>query len=103
MILADIQASNGVVHVIDGVLLPPADLQSIVEIAVATPELSTLVGALQSANLVDTLNGEGPFTVFAPTNGAFAALDAIPDGDALTEVLLYHVAAGRFTAEELIA
>ncbi|WP_199915051.1 fasciclin domain-containing protein, partial [Aquimarina sp. Aq107] len=102
VILADIQASNGVVHVIDGVLLPPADLQSIVEIAVATPELSTLVGALQAANLVDTLNGEGPFTVFAPTNAAFAALDAIPGGEALTEVLLYHVAAGKFTADDLL-
>ncbi|MBQ4803527.1 fasciclin domain-containing protein [Aquimarina sp. MMG015] len=102
VLLADIEAANGVVHVIDGVLLPPADLQSIVEIAVATPELSTLVEALQTANLVDTLNGEGPFTVFAPTNDAFAALDAIPGGEALIEVLLYHVAAGRFTAEELI-
>ncbi|WP_298318586.1 fasciclin domain-containing protein [uncultured Aquimarina sp.] len=100
--IADIEASNGIVHVIDGVLLPPADLQSIVEIAVATPELSTLVGALQAANLVDTLNGEGPFTVFAPTNDAFNALDAIPGGDALTEVLLYHVAAGKFTAADLI-
>ncbi|WP_299257819.1 fasciclin domain-containing protein [uncultured Aquimarina sp.] len=101
--IADIEASNGIVHVIDGVLLPPTDLQSIVEIAVATPELSTLVGVLQAANLVDTLNGDGPFTVFAPTNDAFAALDAIPEGDALTEVLLYHVAAGRFTAEDLLA
>lgn len=100
--IADIEASNGIVHVIDGVLLPPADLQSIVEIAVATPELSTLVGALQAANLVDTLNGEGPFTVFAPTNDAFNALDAIPGGDALTEVLLYHVAAGKFTAADLL-
>ncbi|WP_299216017.1 fasciclin domain-containing protein [uncultured Aquimarina sp.] len=101
--IADIEASNGIVHVIDGVLLPPADLQSIVEIAVDTPELSTLVGALQAANLVDTLNGDGPFTVFAPTNAAFDALDAIPAGDALTEVLLYHVAAGKFTAEDLLA
>ncbi|AXT53012.1 fasciclin domain-containing protein [Aquimarina sp. BL5] len=101
--IADIEASNGIVHVIEGVLLPPADLQSIVEIAVATPELSTLVGALQVADLVDTLNGEGPFTVFAPTNDAFDALDAIPQGEALTEVLLYHVAAGKFTAADLLA
>ncbi|WP_298543254.1 fasciclin domain-containing protein [uncultured Aquimarina sp.] len=101
--IADIEASNGIIHVIDGVLLPPADLQSIVEIAVATPELSTLVGVLQAAELVDTLNGDGPFTVFAPTNDAFNALDAVPEGDALTEVLLYHVAAGKFTAEDLLA
>ncbi|MFD2565080.1 fasciclin domain-containing protein [Aquimarina rubra] len=103
VIMADIEASNGIVHVIDGVLIPPADLQSIVEIAVATPELSTLVGALQAADLVDTLDGDGPFTVFAPTNDAFDALDAIPQGEALTEVLLYHVAAGKFTAEDLLA
>ncbi len=100
--IADIEASNGIVHVISGVLLPPAGLQSIVEIAVNTPELSTLVGALVAADLVDALSGDGPFTVFAPTNAAFDALDAIPSGDALKEVLLYHVAAGKFTAEDLI-
>ncbi|WP_378177681.1 fasciclin domain-containing protein [Aquimarina sp. SS2-1] len=100
--IADIEASNGIVHVIDGVLIPPSNLQSIVEIAIATPELSTLVGALQAADLVDTLNGDGPFTVFAPTNAAFDALDAIPQGDVLTEVLLYHVAAGKFTADDLL-
>ena len=103
VLMADIQASNGIVHVINGVLLPPAELQSIVEIAVATPELSTLVGALQAADLVDTLNGDGPFTVFAPTNDAFAALSEVPSGDALTEVLLYHVASGKLTAEDLLA
>ncbi|WP_082832440.1 fasciclin domain-containing protein [Aquimarina aggregata] len=101
--LADVEASNGIVHVIEGVLLPAPGLSSIVEIAVNTPELSTLVGALQAAELVETLNGDGPFTVFAPTNNAFLALDAIPSGDALKEVLLYHVVSGRFTAEELVA
>ncbi|WP_281988750.1 fasciclin domain-containing protein [Aquimarina aggregata] len=101
--LADVEASNGIVHVIEGVLLPAPGLSSIVEIAVNTPELSTLVGALQAAGLVETLNGDGPFTVFAPTNNAFLALDAIPSGDALKEVLLYHVVSGRFTAEELVA
>ncbi len=100
--IADIQASNGIIHVIEGVLLPPADLQSIVEIAINTPELSTLVGALQAADLVDALSGDGPFTVFAPTNAAFDALDAIPSGDALKEVLLYHVASGKFTADDLL-
>ncbi|WP_244299552.1 fasciclin domain-containing protein [Aquimarina algiphila] len=100
--LADIEASNGIVHVIEGVLLPPTNLPSIVELAIATPELSTLVGALQSADLVDALSGDGPFTVFAPTNAAFDALDAIPGGDALKEVLLYHVAAGKFTAADLL-
>ncbi len=102
VVTADIEASNGIIHIINGVLLPPSPLQSIVEIAVATPELSTLVGALQSAELVDTLNGDGPFTVFAPTNAAFAALDAVPSGEALKEVLLYHVASGKFTAADLL-
>ena len=98
--MANIEASNGVVHVIDAVLLPP--LPSIVDIAIATPELSTLVAALQQAELVETLQGDGPFTVFAPTNDAFAALDSVPEGEALVEVLLYHVASGNFFAEDII-
>ena len=99
---ADILASNGVVHVIDNVLIPPSmQLKSIVEIAVGNPDFSTLVGALSAAGLVETLQGDGPFTVFAPTNDAFAALDAIPEGDALKEVLLYHVASGKLTADDL--
>ncbi len=102
VMMADIEASNGIIHIIEGVLLPPADLPSIVEIAINTPDLSTLVAALQSADLVDALSGEGPFTVFAPTNAAFDALDAIPDGDALKEVLLYHVASGNFSTEDLL-
>ena len=105
LLQANIGASNGVIQVIDAVLIPPSlqPLPSIVELAIATPELSTLVEALQAADLVETLQGEGPFTVFAPTNDAFAALDAIPEGDALKEVLLYHVAAGKFFAEDVIA
>jgi len=73
---------------------------TIVDIALADPQFSTLVTALTEAGLVETLQGEGPFTVFAPTNAAFenlpegvlAALIANPE--ALTEVLLYHVAEG---------
>lgn len=95
----DVQAANGIIHVIDTVLLP---LPSIVEIATGNSAFSTLVGALQSANLVSALQGEGPFTVFAPTNAAFAKLSALPSGDALREVLLYHVASGRFTAAQLL-
>ena len=73
------------------------------------PALSTLVSAVQAAGLVDTLNGEGPFTIFAPTNDAFAeipeetlnALLADPSGD-LTEILTYHVSSGNsWNAEEL--
>ncbi|UZO79235.1 fasciclin domain-containing protein [Aquimarina sp. ERC-38] len=101
--IADIEASNGIVHVITGVLIPAvAPSKTIVEIALETPELSTLVSAVQAAGLVDALNGEGPLTVFAPTNDAFAALSALPEGDALTEVLTYHVASGAFSAADLL-
>jgi uncharacterized surface protein with fasciclin (FAS1) repeats len=96
---ADIQASNGIIHVIDTVLIPP---KSIVEIAVGNPNFSSLVGALSSAGLVEALSGEGPFTVFAPTNDAFSKLSAVPSGDALKEVLLYHVAAGKLDAKTLL-
>ena len=86
VVTADVDASNGVIHVIDRVLLPPtvADLARYAG-------LSSLGGALTDASLADDLAGAGPFTVFAPTNAAFAALPAVPTGDALATVLLYHV------------
>jgi transforming growth factor-beta-induced protein len=71
---ADIGASNGVVHIIDTVLMPPTE--TIVALAAATPDLSTLVTALKAADLISTLSGPGPFTVFAPSNEAFAKLPA---------------------------
>lgn len=84
--------------------------QTIVDIAVGNDDFSTLVTALQTAGLVEALQGEGPFTVFAPTNDAFAAL---PDGtldsllmpenvDQLTNILLYHVVPGNFAAEDVL-
>lgn len=102
---ADIQASNGVIHVIDAVLLPPS--QSIVDVALGNPNFSTLVTALTAADLVTTLQGPGPYTVFAPTNAAFAALPAgtvealLGDIPALTNILLYHVAGGRAFSGDL--
>jgi len=106
MIIAfDVEASNGVIHVIDAVIIPPAgeeaampEMKNIVETAVAAGNFNTLVAAVSAAGLADTLSGEGPFTVFAPTDEAFAALpagtvDALladPTGD-LTQILLYHV------------
>ena len=99
---ADVAVSNGVIHVIDKVLLP-AD-KNIVETAVATPDFSILVEAVTAANLGATLSGAGPLTVFAPTNAAFAALLAelnltkaqlLADTALLTKVLTYHVVAGR--------
>jgi uncharacterized surface protein with fasciclin (FAS1) repeats len=104
VIETDIEASNGVIHVIDAVLTPISVGEpegSIVDIALASPDLTTLVAALQAADLVGTLADEtSTFTVFAPTDDAFAALgeDAIAallaDPAALSDVLLYHVIAG---------
>jgi len=83
-------------------------LPNIVEIAVADGRFQTLVAAVTAADLVDTLQGEGPFTVFAPTDDAFAAL---PDGTvealladipALTDILLYHVVGGEVMAETVV-
>ena len=96
--VADIETDNGVVHVIDAVLLPPAKPASVVEVIVNSEDHATLETAVGAASLVETLSGEGPFTVFAPTDAAFAALPegtveallADPTGD-LTQILLYHV------------
>lgn len=74
---------------------------TIVDAAVATPQLSTLAFAVQAAGLVDTLNGKGPFTVFAPLDDAFAAIPEsifnalVADTDLLGAVLTYHVIAGQ--------
>jgi len=82
---------------------------NIVTLAVATPDLSTLVSAVTAADLVGTLNGAGPFTVFAPTNAAFAALPAgtldsllLPENKAtLSGILTYHVVAGKVMSKDL--
>ncbi len=182
VIITDIEAANGVIHVIDGVLLPPfsvtndgpsnlrfragpglneriigtfrindraealarneagdwiqisyngeigwvyapltspsGDVMSlpvapgnIVEIAVADGRFTTLVAAVQAADLVDALSGEGPFTVFAPTDDAFAAALAalgiepaalLADTETLTDILLYHVVSGQAMAADVV-
>ena len=98
---ADIGASNGVIHVIDQVILPP----DIVDAALLAGSFSTLAQALTDADLIDTLKGEGPFTVFAPTDEAFAAL---PEGTmesldvaTLTDILTYHVVSGDVRSTDL--
>jgi len=103
---ADVMADNGVIHVVDNVILPPAMMetptQNIVEVAVADPDnFSTLVSALTAADLVTTLSDESAtFTVFAPTNAAFEKIDPddlaalLADNTALTNVLLSHVVSG---------
>jgi len=159
IVARDIQASNGVIHAIDSVILPPSvaaalsdllpagaaeaaatpepteeaaeetaveaaatpeatpepveeaaeELADIVDTAVAAGQFTTLAAALTEAGLVDALRGPGPFTVFAPTDDAFAALpqetlDAVladPQG-LLTQILLYHVVAGKLMAADLV-
>ncbi len=99
--VADIVADNGVVHVIDAVLLPPAGSNTVVDIIVNSPDHNVLEAAVIAAELADDLSGDGPFTVFAPTDAAFAALPAgtvealleDPTG-ALAQILLYHVVPG---------
>jgi uncharacterized surface protein with fasciclin (FAS1) repeats len=102
VVLVDLQADNGVVHVIDAVLVPEAPATStVVDIIVNSEVHNTLEAAVVAAGLVETLQGDGPFTVFAPTDAAFAALPAglletllaDPSGD-LTDILLYHVVSG---------
>merc|ERR1712107_26532 len=97
---ADNVASNGVAHVIDGVLLPPAaNFGNLVQSAEGNKDLSILVSAVVAADLADTLSGKGPFTLFAPTNEAFSALPAgtldslmKPANKAqLTDILTTHV------------
>merc|ERR1711990_156723 len=110
---ADNDATNGVVHIIDRVLIPkppspppsppaPAPTKDIVALAESVKDLSTLVSALKAGKLVTTLQGKGPFTVFAPTNEAFAHLNPevlkyllepehIKELDAVLE---YHVVSG---------
>ena len=99
---ADIQATNGYIHEIEGVLNPPAS--SLVALATTRPELSTLVAALQKAGLDTTLTAGGPYTVFAPTNDAFTAAGIVLDSlsaDELRPVLLYHVLNGRLLSSNL--
>jgi len=109
VVIVDIETSNGVIHVIDAVLLPPEPLDSIVDIALGDDRFETLVAALQAAELVETLQGDGPFTVFAPTDDAFAALPEgtvaalLEDIPALTNILLYHVVAGDVRASDVVA
>jgi transforming growth factor-beta-induced protein len=106
VVAADILASNGIIHVIDRVILPA----NIVETAGAAGSFKTLLAAATAAGLADTLSNGGPFTVFAPSDAAFAALPAgtvenllKPENlDQLKAILLYHVVPGRVTAADVI-
>ena len=125
VIATDVEASNGVIHVIDEVLLPPADGMAedemsedaaaesgtVVDVAVESGEFPTLVAAIEAAGLVETLSGPGPFTVFAPTEEAFAELlatlgvtaeELLADTETLTAVLTYHVVPLEATSELVV-
>ena len=108
VVKTDITCSNGVIHVIDRVILPES--RTIPEVAASTGTFETLVAAVGAAGLAETLSGEGPFTVFAPTDDAFAKL---PKGtiesllkpenrDQLVGILTYHVVPGRVYADQVI-
>jgi uncharacterized surface protein with fasciclin (FAS1) repeats len=108
MTMAEADATADVSYVGGAAMYPS---MTIVENAVNSPVHTTLVAAVKAAGLVDTLSGAGPFTVFAPTNDAFAKLPAgtvdnllLPQNKAMLQsVLTYHVVPGRITAAELMA
>jgi uncharacterized surface protein with fasciclin (FAS1) repeats len=107
--IADVDTSNGVIHVIDKVLTPTDTPNDTVRTASCTGAHTSLVAALIQAELVATLEGEGPFTVFAPSDQAFAdagidlaSFDSVSGKENLTDILLYHVYAGTFTAADII-
>ena len=130
VVAADVMASNGVVHVIDSVLLPPEPMEmsgdmmaeptmSIAETVVAAtesdaPQFATLLAAVAAADpiVLDSLTNYGPYTVFAPTDEAFAAAlealgltaeELLADTETLTAILAYHVVPGKFSAETVVA
>ena len=103
VVTPDVPADNGIAHVVDAVLTPSWVTNSIVDRAVASPDLSTLVSLVTSAGLAETLSTGGPFTVFAPTNDAFtaaiaAATEALGTTDLppelISTLLTYHVVEG---------
>jgi transforming growth factor-beta-induced protein len=110
VVKTDIACVNGVIHVIDTVLLPKEGQMDIVDTAVKAGSFKTLAAALKAAGLVKTLKGKGPFTVFAPTDEAFAKLPAgtvetllKPENkDKLVAILSYHVVAGNVNAADVV-
>jgi len=107
VVSTDIEAGNGVIHVIDDVLAPQPILD-LVQTAQKAGTFETLIVAVNAAGLTETLRGAGPFTIFAPTDEAFAALPAgtlealLADPDALAAVLTYHVVASEVPAAQVV-
>jgi transforming growth factor-beta-induced protein len=118
VVIPDVKATNGVIHAINAVLVPPslsqqpAPTQSIVQIAAGNRDFSTLVSLVQKAGLAEAISAPGPFTVFAPTNAAFEKLAkaapatyaaVLADPALLAKVLSYHVVAGDIKSAQAIA
>lgn len=103
------ETSDGEMATEEVVETPMETPKTVVDIAVGSPDHTTLVAAVSAAELVETLNGTGPFTIFAPTNAAFGALPEgtvesllLPENkDQLTGILTYHVVAGNVMASDL--
>jgi transforming growth factor-beta-induced protein len=110
VINANIQASNGLIHVIDSVLMPKPKQDNIVETAKSTGQFSTLLAALNAADLTDVFRGDAPFTILAPTDEAFAKIPEatlasllLPENkETLVSILKFHVVAGSVTANSAI-
>ncbi len=112
VVTTDIKCSNGVIHVIDSVIMPPekSEAKDIVDTAVGAEGFSTLVAAVKAADLVETLKSEGPFTVFAPNDAAFGKIpsEAIQDllkpenKEKLASILTYHVVSGKVMAADVV-
>jgi len=106
VVAANVGAGNGIIHGIDTVLTPPP-IDDIIDTAEVAGIFGTLLTAVDQAALTDALRGVGPFTVFAPTDEAFAKIPTadlnalLADQDRLIQVLLYHVVPGQLTAEDL--
>lgn len=106
VLIADIPASNGIIHAVDTVILPPSG--DIVDTAISNGSFKTLLAAATAAGLVDTLKSAGPFTLFAPTDAAFAKLPAgtvealLKDIPKLKAILTYHVVSGRSYAADVV-
>ncbi len=106
--ITDIVTPNGVVHVLDAVMLPPTFPLTVVDVVVSSDVHNTLAGVVVAAELDDDLNAAGPFTLFAPTDDAFAEIDpdvlntllADPTGD-LAQILLYHALSGQVLSGDL--
>ncbi len=103
------QGSENEVEEIEEVIEAPVESNTVVDIAISSPDHTTLVAAVTAAGLVEVLSGDGPFTVFAPTNAAFASLPEgtvanllLPENkEMLASILTYHVVAGNVMAADL--